>query len=149
MVDPKTARNVVHQDLGLKPYVRTLIHLFTDSLKARILERAKKVRSYIRLCGSTVKLISDEKILVVDTDINIGNDQCPTKSQDDVVGTFRTKQPAKVMVFGVVVSDGKKMPPFFFKPGEGIGADAYYKVLRYHVLPCLKVKYPNGDYVWT
>eukprot|EP00095_Tigriopus_kingsejongensis_P011493 snap_masked-scaffold56_size446035-processed-gene-2.0 protein:Tk11493 transcript:snap_masked-scaffold56_size446035-processed-gene-2.0-mRNA-1 annotation:"hypothetical protein X777_08140" len=40
-----------------------------------------------------------------------------------------TKHPASIMVLGVVASDGRKMPPFFFKPGEKIGADVNYKVL--------------------
>jgi len=50
---------------------------------------------------------------------------------------------------GVVASDGKKMPPYFFKTGERVGANSYYKVLRYHVLPWLKANYPEGNYVWT
>jgi transposase len=148
-VDPKTVRKAVHQDLGLKLYVRTPRHLLTDSMKARRLERARKVMGYIRRHGSTVRIFSDEKIFVVDAVINRRNGQCLAKSKDNVAGTFRTKHPAQVMVFGVVASDGKRMPPFFFKPGERVGADAYYKVLRYHVLPWLKVNYPNGDYVWT
>ena len=53
------------------------------------------------------------------------------------------------MVFGVVTSDRKKMPPYFFKPGVNVGAESYYKVFRYHVLPWLKKNYPQGDYVWT
>ena len=53
------------------------------------------------------------------------------------------------MVFGVVTSDRKKMPPYFFKPGVKVGAESYYKVFRYHVLPWLKKNYPQGDYVWT
>ncbi|QQP51543.1 Uncharacterized protein FKW44_012949 [Caligus rogercresseyi] len=52
------------------------------------------------------------------------------------------------MVLGVVVSDGKKMPPFFFKAGEKIRKETYYKVLRYTVLPWLKANYPQGNYVW-
>ncbi|QQP48981.1 Uncharacterized protein FKW44_009476, partial [Caligus rogercresseyi] len=53
------------------------------------------------------------------------------------------------MVLGVVASDGKKMPPFFFKAGEKIRKETYYKVLRYTVLPWLKANYPEGNYVWT
>ncbi|QQP39458.1 Uncharacterized protein FKW44_020346, partial [Caligus rogercresseyi] len=53
------------------------------------------------------------------------------------------------MVLGVVASDGKKMPPFFFKAGEKIDQYAYYKVLRYTILPWLKANYPESDYMWT
>ncbi|QQP37261.1 Uncharacterized protein FKW44_017471 [Caligus rogercresseyi] len=40
------------------------------------------------------------------------------------------------------------MPPFFFRPDEKIDTEAYYKVLRYTVLPWLKKNYPTGNYVW-
>ncbi|QQP53476.1 Uncharacterized protein FKW44_005978 [Caligus rogercresseyi] len=41
------------------------------------------------------------------------------------------------------------MPPYFFKPGEKVDTAAYYKVLRYTVLPWLKSTYPSGNYTWT
>lgn len=53
------------------------------------------------------------------------------------------------MVLGVLASDGKKMPPVFFKSGQKIGSEEYYKGLRYHVLPWLKANYPAGTYVFT
>ena len=53
------------------------------------------------------------------------------------------------MILGIVGSDGKKMPPYLFNQGEKIGADVYYRVLRYTVLPWLKANYPEGNYVWT
>ncbi|QQP53208.1 Uncharacterized protein FKW44_005594, partial [Caligus rogercresseyi] len=34
------------------------------------------------------------------------------------------------MMLVVVSSDGKKMPPYFFKPGEKVDTATYYKVLR-------------------
>lgn len=57
--------------------------------------------------------------------------------------------PAQVMVFKVVASNGKKMPMKFYKPGEKVNANAYYKTLRYNVLPWLKANYPEGKNVWT
>ncbi len=53
------------------------------------------------------------------------------------------------MVLGVVASDGKKMPPFFFKSREKVGVNVYYKVLRYHVLPWLKAKTRERNYLWA
>ena len=61
----------------------------------------------------------------------------------DVKDTLRTKHPAQVIVLGVVASNGKKMPKLFFKAGERRGAETYYKVLRYHVLPWMKANYPE------
>jgi hypothetical protein len=62
---------------------------------------------------------------------------------------FYTKYPASVMALRVASSDGKKMPPYFFKVGEKIGVGVYYEVLRYKILPWLMANYPKGHYVWT
>ncbi|QQP49654.1 Uncharacterized protein FKW44_010401, partial [Caligus rogercresseyi] len=48
-----------------------------------------------------------------------------------------------------MASDGKKIPPFLFKAGEKIDQNAYYKVLRYTILPWLNANYPERNYVWT
>jgi transposase len=148
-VDLQTVRTAVHQDLGLKSFVLTPKHLLTESTKARQLERAKNVKAYLRTHRKTVKVFSDEKIFTVDAKVNRRNDRFLAASTAEVKGIFRTKHPAQIMMFGAVASDGKKMAPYFFKAGERVGADRYYKVLRYHVLPWLKANYPEGNYVWT
>ncbi|QQP36268.1 Uncharacterized protein FKW44_021315 [Caligus rogercresseyi] len=43
---------------------------------------------------------------------------------------------------------GRRCRPLF-KPGEKVDTAAYYKVLRYTVLPWLKSTYPSGNYTWT
>ncbi len=96
-----------------------------------------------------MKIFSDEKIITVDHVLNCRNDPYLTESIADVKGTCRTEHPAKFMVLGVVTSNGKKMPSFFLKLRGKVGADVYYKVLRYHVLPWLKANYRDGNYVWT
>ena len=63
--------------------------------------------------------------------------------------TTSMRKLAQVMVLGVVASNGKKMPLHFFKPGEKVNTEVYYKVLRYKVLPWLMANYPTGNYVWT
>ncbi|QQP48527.1 Uncharacterized protein FKW44_008884, partial [Caligus rogercresseyi] len=78
-----------------------------------------------------IKIFSDEKIFTVDQVYNRRNDRWLAKQREDVQGVFRTKNPQQVMVLGVFRSDGKKMPPFFFRPDEKIDTEAYYKVLRY------------------
>uniref|UniRef100_A0A0K2UA52 Uncharacterized protein n=1 Tax=Lepeophtheirus salmonis TaxID=72036 RepID=A0A0K2UA52_LEPSM len=52
------------------------------------------------------------------------------------------------MVLKDVASDGKKMIPFFFKAGKKIYQEAYYKVLRFTILPWLKATYLEDNYVW-
>ena len=49
--------------------------------------------------------------------------------------TSQTKHPAIAMVFGLIVSGGKKMPTVFFPCGLKITADAYLDVLKKKVLP--------------
>lgn len=148
-VNPNTIKTAVNTDLGLKSFARTPRHLLNAALKSKRLTRCKKVLHYLKTHAGTVTIFSDEKIFTVDAVVNRRNDRYLAKSIEDVKGTFRTKHPAQIMVLGVVASDGKKMPPYFFKPGERVGAEVYYKVLRYHVLPWLKANYPEGNYVWT
>ena len=96
-----------------------------------------------------MKIFSDKTIFTVDQVYNCRNDRWISTTPGQVKGVIRTKHPAQVMVLGIPGSDGKKMPPFFFKPGERIGTEAYYKVLRYTVLPWIKATYPEGNYAWT
>lgn len=51
------------------------------------------------------------------------------------------------MVMGVITSDGEKDNSLFYKFREKVGADSYYKVLKYHVLSWLKISYPEGNSV--
>ena len=88
------------------------------------------------------KNLSDEKLFTTAILLSEGD-------PSDVKGIFKSKHQTQVMVLGVVASYGKKMPPFFFRSVEKVGAEVYYKVQCYKVLPWLKVNYPNGNYVWT
>ena len=144
-VGHKKFRTAIYEDF--RSYVRSLKHPLTESMKERRLEMCKKVLGYIKRNGSLV--FSNEKIFTVDAVVNRRNDRYLAATRAEVQGIYRTKHPAQIMVLGVVASDGKKMPPFFFKPAERVGADSYYKVLRYHVLPWLKTNFPEGNYVWT
>lgn len=145
----RTIGLAVHEDLGLKSFVRTPRHLLTAVMREKRLDRCKKIMAYIKYNGPTVKIFSDKKIFTVDQVYNRRNDRFLAESTDEVQGVYRTKHPAQVMVLGVLGSDGKKMPPYFFKQGEKIGSEVYYKVLRYVVLPWIKATYPDGNYVWT
>ena len=92
-----------------------------------------------------------EKAFTVDAVVNCCNDWHIAQARSEIKGIFKTKNPVQVMVFGVVASDGKKMPLNFFKPGEKVNTKVYYKVLRFLliVLPWLKANYPTGNYVLT
>lgn len=147
-VSHTTLMLAIHEDLGLKSFARVPRHLLTSSLKEKRLDRCHKLLAYLKHHKATVKIFSDKKIFTVDQVYNRRNDRYLAQSTDQVKGVFRTKHPAQVMVMGVLASDGKKMPPFFFKAGEKIGTEVYYKVLRYTILPWLKATYPANNYVW-
>ncbi len=59
-----------------------------------------------------------------------------------------SKAPAKVMVLGVVASDGKKCPIILIPDGEKVTADSYQALLRRHVVPWLSAKFPERNYVF-
>jgi inhibitor of nuclear factor kappa-B kinase subunit alpha len=61
---------------------------------------------------------------------------------------FQTKHPQNVMVFGLVASDGKTMPPFFWPKGTKVNADEYIKVLRSVVKPWVEANYRGVPYVF-
>uniref|UniRef100_A0A0K2V0Z8 Tc1-like transposase DDE domain-containing protein n=1 Tax=Lepeophtheirus salmonis TaxID=72036 RepID=A0A0K2V0Z8_LEPSM len=53
----------------------------------------------------------------------------------------------QTIVLGLVASNSKNIHLFFFKGGEKIGLETYYKVLRFTILPWLKATYPEDNYV--
>ena len=52
------------------------------------------------------------------------------------------------MMLGVVASDGKSMPPYWFPEGLKIGQEEYLNVLKTVVKPWIDSNYPEGRYVW-
>ena len=82
-----------------------------------------------------MRIYSDKKIFTVDQVYNCRNDRYLAESTDGVHGVFRNKHPQQMMMFGLMGSDSQKMPSFFFKPGESVNTDSYYRLLRYTVLP--------------
>ena len=62
--------------------------------------------------------------------LNHRNDQYIAKAHSEIKGILRTKHPAQVKGFGVMVSDEKKL-----------STEVYYKVL--------KTNYFASNYVWT
>ena len=62
-VDSKTIRNSVKYDLKLKSYTRTPKHLLTTAVKEKILERCKKISTWLKKNPSIVMIFSDVKVL--------------------------------------------------------------------------------------
>ena len=59
-----------------------------------------------------------------------------------------SKHPAKIMVLGIVASDGKKCPMIFIPENEKVNAAVYQNLLKKHFLPWLRKNYPPGSYVF-
>ncbi|QQP54922.1 Uncharacterized protein FKW44_007916 [Caligus rogercresseyi] len=126
-----TVTRAVHEVLGLKSFVRTPRHLLAATMKARRLERAKKVLNFFKHNGDTVKIYSDKKIFTVDAVLNRRNDRFLAETRGQVEGYYRTKHPVQVMVLDA---------PHFFRPNEKVNSDVYYKVLS---------TFPMNNYVFT
>ncbi len=87
-----------------------------------------------------VCIFSDEKLFVADTLINCCNSRyltsLPVSEVDGTIwGSPFSKAPAKVMVLGVVASDGRNCPIIFILDGEKVTANSYQALLRRHMMP--------------
>ncbi|QQP52636.1 Transposable element tcb2 transposase, partial [Caligus rogercresseyi] len=56
-------------------------------------------------------------------------DKKRNRQNDRVPMVFRTKNPAAVMVLGVISSEGHVMPPHFFEPKQKVNQEVYLEVL--------------------
>ena len=142
-----TLRNGL-KTLGIKSRAKSKRFLLTEKLRASRLERAKKVLGVLKK-KKPVLMFTDEKYFTVDPVSNSRHDRflSPLKVQDvpdHVKFVTQTKHPAQVMMFGLVASDGKKMPPVFLPSGLRMNAKEYIShVLEPHVLPWISANYDN------
>ena len=136
--------------LGLQSKVRPRRQLLTGVQKTKRVEKGGKLVNWIKRGGNgkLVKVFTDEKNFYVDQAYNRRNDRCVVPRDAEAIPVMRTKHPPSVMMFGLVTSDGKKMPPYYFDEGLRVGTKEYYKLLRYHIHPWLKANYPEGNFVF-
>ena len=134
----KTVRRVVHESLGAKSRARKRKFLVTQRLKPLSLQKSKKLLWILKKKTSVI-LFFDKKYFTVDHS-TLKVKEVP----DGIKSISQTKQPSQVMVFGLLASNGLKMPPVFLPSGFRMGAKEYLdKVLRPHVLPWVQAKF--GD----
>ena len=135
--------------LDMKSRVRPHRQYISEATQFNRVLKAKRLRSQLKKKkASTVIIFSDKKMFTVDQAYNRRNSRAVVKNHAKVPPIMRTKHPQGVMVLGVVASDGKKCPPYFFPQGLKITAKIYQDVLKKHVLPWLKKTYPRGNYIW-
>ncbi len=134
--------------LGFKSYRRRKRQLLSQKTRATRVLKGKRILSWLKKHPRTVKVFSDEKWWVVDQARNSQNDRWLAEGPEDVPPINTTKHPAGIMMLGVVTSDGKAMPPYWYPKGLGIGQKAYLHVMKTVVKPWLDEQYPDGNYVW-
>lgn len=145
-------RKVVKHKIGAKSLSRTKSFLLTDRLKTLKKERSKKLLSVLKK-KSPVILFTDEKYFTVDQVQNSRTDRYITtlrvKDVPDHIRTIqKSKHPSQLMMFGLIASNGLKMPPVFFKKGFRMGSKEYLtEILERHVLPWVRQNFPDQSEV--
>jgi hypothetical protein len=103
--------------------------------------------------GKPTILFSDEKVFDVDSVSNSRLDRYVSSQKaedvpDNIRYKFATKHPVSTMMFGLIGSDGKKMPAHFFPAGTKVNSEEYIHVLETVVKPWIQRNYGlKGDYV--
>jgi len=139
---------IVHDDLGLQSFSRAQRHLLTAAQKKIRLERSKILLNWLKHNPSTVIIFSDKKNFTVDMAFNHKNDRFLSKERSSVPPVMRTKHAASVMALGIIASNGKKMPIFFFPRGIRVGTNEYLDVLINVVKPWLDREFADVPYVF-
>ncbi|QQP37282.1 Putative transposable element [Caligus rogercresseyi] len=111
-----------------------LRQLLSNSAKNSRVDRGKKLLSWLK------KKPSSTKNWTVDQSRNARNDRFLAYAVEE--------HPASSMMLGVVASDGKRMPPFWFPQGLRVGAKEYLAVIKNVVKPWLDATYPKGNYCY-
>ncbi len=146
-VDEKTIRTSV-KNLGAVSYVRRKRQLLTEAIKIRRVEKGKKLLSWMKSNSSIIRIFSDKKNWTVGQTRNSRNDRYLAYCVEEVPPINVTKHPQSAMMLGVVASDGKRMPPYWFPKGLRVGTPEYLHVLQTAVKPWIDQNYPEGGYVF-
>jgi transposase len=147
-VSEHTIRNIVKKKIKALSLARSKRFLLTDRLRSLRLERCKRILAMMKK-RSPVILFTDEKYFSVDQVCNSRSDRYITKLRvqyvpDKVRTVNRTKHPSQLMMFGLVASNGLKMPPVFLEKGFRMGAKDYLdRVLKPYVLPWIQQNFQD------
>ena len=151
-VSEHTVRNVVKKKLGARSLARTKKFLLSERLKALRVERCNKLLAILKKKKQVI-LFSDEKYFSVDQVSNSRTDRFITNLRledvpDHVRAVQKAKHPAQIMMFGLVASNGLKMPPVFMAKGMRMGSKEYLEeVLIPHVKPWIDANFPDATNV--
>ena len=140
-VSRRTISRAVNEDLGMKSYIRRRRNLLTARSKALRVERCPKLLNHLKHKGGHTRIFVDEKKFIVDEVPNRQNTRVVACDPSEVPPVMQSKNPASVMVFAAVASDGKVMPPHFVEAGLKINTSEYLKILNDVLLPWIRRNY--------
>ena len=73
------------------------------------------------------------------------NHQPVQAAPEHVKDTFKIKHLASVMIFGLISSDGLKMPLVITKPGQKVNTNEYIRTLENYIKPWIDPYYSLDD----
>uniref|UniRef100_A0A3P8TI71 Paired domain-containing protein n=1 Tax=Amphiprion percula TaxID=161767 RepID=A0A3P8TI71_AMPPE len=145
-------RRIVKQDLGLKALKMQHRQLISAASKKKRLDRGKMMLQEIQSATDKVMVWSDEKMFTVQAVVNSQNDRVYAHSAQHLPEGCRThfhrQNPAGVMVWAAVASDGSKSPLVFIQEGVKVNSQVYLQMLEEKVLPWCTNAFGN-QYVFT
>ena len=127
---------------GVKTCRRPSAPLLTTVQKSQRIERSKHLLSRLKH-GTDVIWYTDEKNFTQVPSVN-ATSRLRVRTPEELIAstTPKVKHPQAVMVFGLVGSDGKKMPLIFFERGFRLNAAAYLEVLE-QMAEWIRTEYPE------
>lgn len=127
---------------GVKTFRRPSAPLLTTEQKNQRIKRSKHLLARLKH-GLDVIFYTDEKNFTQVPSVN-ATSRVRVRTSDELIATStpKVKHPQAVMVFGLVGSDGKKMPPIIFDRGFRLTASAYLDVLE-KVAAWIRQEYPE------
>ena len=122
----------------MKSYARRVRNLQTTRSRVLRAERFPKLQNHLKHKAGHVRVYFDEKKLVVDEVPNKQNTRIIAFDPSEVPPVMQSKNPASVMVFAAVASDGNVMPPHFIEAGVKINTADYLKILKDVLMPWIR-----------
>lgn len=118
--------------MGFKSYVLPVTHVVTTAQKMMSVRRCQTLLNQLKTGRTGIIFFTHEKVFGQDIHVNRRNSRVIARSADgrDNNMVFRSKHPASVMVFGLVASDGHKMPLIMFEPKFRLNTECYLDVLN-------------------
>ena len=114
----------------MNSYVRRRRNILTAHLKEITKERSAFLLNHLKNRGGVAHFFIDEKKFVVDEVANRRNSRVIALNPSKVPFIMQSKNPASIMVFGGIASDGNIIPPHFFEVVLKINTVQNMKILQ-------------------